>query len=233
MLAEDERIYAQISTDNFDLTECARGRCQFDERSLAFEINPSSIDSMKQKAPITSLLHAWQHQGDQAALSALSSEVYDELHRIAARIFRGEQPGHTLQPTALVNEAFINLVDANISWQDRAHFFALSARMMRRVLVDHVRSRNALKRGGVSVPVTLQEDRVGAEQTDERLEELDEAISELAEADPRKAQLVEMQIFGGLTFEEMSTISGLSTSTLDRELRTAKAWLRQAIGTTS
>lgn len=187
---------------------------------------------MSEESPITSLLQSWQ-AGDEAALSVLTDQVYEELHRIAARLFRRENPGHTLQPTALVNEAFINLAGANVSWQDRAHFFALAARMMRRILVDHVRARNASKRGGSSVPVTLQEELVGAEQTDERLEELDEAITELAGVDERKARLVEMQIFGGLTFEEMAEVSGLSTSTLDRELRTAKAWLKQAINADS
>jgi RNA polymerase sigma factor (TIGR02999 family) len=183
---------------------------------------------MEEKPPITSLLHAWQ-EGDEAALSALADEVYDELHRIAARIFSNERLGHTLQPTALVNEAFINLVNADVTWQDRAHFFALSARMMRRVLVDHVRSRNAQKRGGGSVPVTLNEELVSAGDYDERLEALDAAITELAAVDERKARLVEMQIFGGLSFREMSAVSGLSSSTLDRELRTAKAWLQQAV----
>ena len=183
---------------------------------------------MSRRLPITSLLHSWQ-AGDEAALSDLTDQLYDELHCIAARIFRSEKPGHTLQPTALVNEAFINLAGADINWQDRAHFLALAARMMRRILVDHVRARNAEKRGGSSVPITLQEDLVGAEHVDERLEELDEAIAKLAGVDERKARIVEMQIFGGLTFDEMAEVSGLSTSTLDRELRTAKAWLKQEI----
>lgn len=187
-----------------------------------------SIDQMTEAAPITALLRAWQ-DGDEAALPELTSEVYEELHRIAERIFRKENAGHTLQPTALVNEAFINLIGAEVSWQDRAHFFALSARMMRRILVSHARIRNAQKRGGANIAVTLQEELVGATEVDERLEELDEAIGLLAKVDARKADLIELQIFGGLSFEEMSEVSGLSTSTLDRELRTAKAWIRQEI----
>lgn len=183
---------------------------------------------MAKNVPITSLLRAWQ-EGEEDALPALTVEVYDELHRIAERIFRHEKPGHTLQPTALVNEAFLKLIDAEVSWQDRAHFFALSARMMRRILVSHVRSRNAQKRGGVNIPITLQEDLVGGAVEDERIVELDEAIGVLAKVDPRKAELVELQIFGGLSFEEMAEVTGLSTSTLDRELRTAKAWLQQEI----
>ena len=183
---------------------------------------------MANASPITSLLRAWQ-EGDKDALPALTSEVYDELHRIAKRLFRKENPGHTLQPTALVNEAFINLVGAGGSWQDRAHFFALSARMMRRILVSHARTRRAQKRGGSNIAVTLHEDFVGNAEGDKRLEQLDEAISLLAKVDARKADLVELQIFGGLSFAEMAEVSGLSTSTLDRELRTAKAWIRQEI----
>jgi len=195
---------------------------------IAMWVYVRSIDQMTEAAPITALLRAWQ-DGDEAALPELTSEVYEELHRIAERIFRKENAGHTLQPTALVNEAFINLIGAEVSWQDRAHFFALSARMMRRILVSHARIRNAQKRGGANIAVTLQEELVGATEVDERLEELDEAIGLLAKVDARKADLIELQIFGGLSFEEMSEVSGLSTSTLDRELRTAKAWIRQEI----
>jgi len=183
---------------------------------------------MPRQEQITALLRAWQ-TGDEDALPALSDKVYDELRRIAQRIFSGEQRGHTLQPTALVNEAFANLINADVSWQDSAHFYALSARMMRRILVSHARSRNAQKRGGANFPVTLQEDLVGGAEPDERLEALDEAIAVLEKADPRKAELLVLQIFGGLTFDEMAEVTGLSVSTIDRDLRTAKAWLRQEI----
>lgn len=183
---------------------------------------------MSAKEPITALLRAWQ-DGDETALSKLSSRVYDELHRIAQGVFRGERAGHTLQPTALVNEAFINLMDADVSWQDSAHFYALSARMMRRILVSHARSRNAQKRGGPNIAITLQEELVGASEPDSRLEELDDAITRLEGVDARKAELVELQIFGGLSFAEMAEVTGLSSSTIDRELRTAKAWLRTEI----
>lgn len=177
---------------------------------------------------ITMLLKSWQ-EGDDAALEQLTASVYDELHKLARSAFRGERPGHTLQPTALVNEAFVRLVGADIGWQNRAHFFALSARMMRRILVNHAESRNAQKRGGPQVALTLDEGMVGAAETDERFEALDEAITELATFDERKAELIELQIFGGLTFEEMAEVTGLSTSTLDRELRAAKAWLKKTI----
>jgi len=183
---------------------------------------------MSKDPQITSLLQSWQ-DGNEDALPQLSSMVYEELHRIAKGAFRGERAGHTLQPTALVNEAFMKLVNVDVSWQNRAHFYALSARMMRRILVDHAQSRNALKRGGPDVPLTLQEELVSAPQQDERLQDLDEAITALAAFDERKADLVELQIFGGLSFEEMAEVSKLSTSTLDRELRAAKAWLKQKI----
>ncbi len=183
---------------------------------------------MTDSAPITSLLQSWQ-EGDESALPQLTSMVYDELRRIAGGAFRGERAGHTLQPTALVNEAFVKLIDAEVSWQNRAHFFALAARMMRRILVSHAKSRNAQKRGGPEEPVTLVEGLVGDEAPDSRIEDLDEAIQALSEFDPRKADLIELQVFGGLTFEEMAEVSGLSTSTLDRELRMAKAWLKQKV----
>ena len=174
------------------------------------------------------LLKSWQ-DGDQGALDELSASVYDELRRLARSAFRGERPGHTLQPTALVNEAFMKLVAADVSWQSRAHFYALSARMMRRILVNHAEAKNAQKRGGPQVALTLDEGVVASPDSDERIEVLDEAITALAAFDERKADLVELQIFGGLTFEEMSEVTGLSTSTLDRELRAAKAWLKKTI----
>lgn len=177
---------------------------------------------------ITALLRAWQ-DGSPDALAALTASVYGELHRIARRTFRGERAGHTLQPTALVNEAFVKLVDAKVSWQDRAHFFALSARMMRRILLTHAEARSAAKRGGAEQPVTLVEGAVDTGVPDRRIEDLHEALEALAKFDPRKADLVELQVFGGLTFEEMAEVSGLSTSTLDRELRVAKAWLKQRL----
>ena len=183
---------------------------------------------MPDKAPITQLLNSWQ-AGNDDALQQLTPIVYDELHRIARGAFHGERAGHTLQPTALVNEAFMKLVDAEVSWQNRAHFYALSARMMRRILVSHAQSRNAQKRGGKDQPVTLVEGAIGQEALDSRIEDLNEAIEALAAVDSRKADLIELQIFGGLTFDEMATVSDLSTSTLDRELRMAKAWLKQKI----
>jgi RNA polymerase sigma factor (TIGR02999 family) len=183
---------------------------------------------MADSTEITRLLRAWQ-DGDEGALDELTVSVYDELRRLAGSAFRGERAGHTLQPTALVNEAFVSLVGADISWESRAHFFALSARMMRRILMNHAEARNAQKRGGPVLALTLDENLVAAPPAEERFTELDEAITSLAAFDQRKADLVELQIFGGLTFEEMAEVTGLSSSTLDRELRTAKAWLKKTI----
>ena len=183
---------------------------------------------MTGSADITVLLRAWQ-DGKPDALAALTDSVYGELHRIARRAFKGERAGHTLQPTALVNEAFVRLVNAQVSWQDRAHFYALSARMMRRILVNHAEARRTAKRGGADQPLTLIESAVGADEPDQRIEDLNEALVALAALDPRKADLVELQVFGGLTFDEMAEVSCLSTSTIDRELRFAKAWLKQRL----
>ena len=183
---------------------------------------------MNDPAQITSLLNAWRG-GDDQTLNQLTPMVYEELKRLARGAFRGEGAGHTLQPPALVHEAFAQLVAADVAWQDRAHFFALSARMMRRILINHATSRNAAKRGGGAVALTLDENYTPGEAADTRLEELDETINELAAFDKRKAELIELQIFGGLSFKEMSEVTGLSSSTLDRELRVAKTWLKQQL----
>jgi RNA polymerase sigma factor (TIGR02999 family) len=183
---------------------------------------------MTEQAQITVLLHSWQ-DGDDAALEALTAAVYEELRRLARSAFRSERSDHTLQPTALVNEAFLKLVEADVSWQSRAHFFALSARMMRRILVNHAKGRDAQKRGGAAVAMTFHDSRAEAPEPDERIGALDEALNDLAVMDRRKADLIELQVFGGLTFAEMAEVSGLSTSTLDRELRLARAWLKQRL----
>lgn len=172
---------------------------------------------------LTGLLRAWSN-GDEGALEALTPVVYGELHKIARSRFAGEQSGHTLQPTALVHEAFVSLIDNDVAWQDRAHFYALSARMMRRILINHANARNAAKRGGGQVNVTFADDV--AEQQDPQLADLDEALTALAENDQRKAELIELSMFGGLTYREMTAVTGLSSSTIDRELRFAKAWLK-------
>lgn len=177
---------------------------------------------------ITRLLNAWT-SGDERAGEALTPLVYDELHRIAARIFRSERSSHTLQPTALVHEAYANLVDAEVSWQDRAHFYSLAARMMRRLLVNHANAHNAAKRGGGAIRVTLDDDKTPAARADAELLDLDEALTNLAALDERKAELIQLKYFGGLSFSEMEEVTGLSSSTLDRDLRFARAWLKDQL----
>lgn len=181
-----------------------------------------------EQANVTRLLRAWS-DGDADALDALTPLVYEELRRLARRTFRGERAGHTLQPTALVNEAFVRLAGSDVAWQDRKHFYALAARMMRRILVSHATARSASKRGGGEIRVTLDESAVGGAVPDDRLLDLDAAVSRLATLDPRQADLVELNVFSGLTFEEMASVTGLSTSTIDRELRLAKAWIKREL----
>lgn len=176
-------------------------------------------------ANITQLLHDWVN-GDERSLDVLTPLVYDQLHQIAARIFRGERANHTLQATALVHEAFAQLIDVEIDWQDRSHFFALAARMMRRILVDHANAKAAAKRGGVHANLPLDDVIVVSPEAGEAILDLHEALIELAEHDTRKAEILELHYFGGLTYAEMGEVLGLSSSTLDRDIRFAKAWLR-------
>ena len=174
---------------------------------------------------ITQLLLDWR-DGDQAALDRLMPLVYDELRRMASYYLRNERPGHTLQTGALVNEAYVRLVDhEQIAWQNRAHFFGVAAQAMRRILVDHARTRNYQKRGGAAQRVSLDQ---AADVTGERAAELialDEALKELARLDPRKSQVVELRYFGGLSMEETAEVLGISTATVSRDWETAKAWL--------
>jgi len=174
---------------------------------------------------ITQLLHDWV-KGDEKSLEALTPLVYDQLHQIAARIFRGERSGHTLQATALVHEAFSRLVKVDVDWQDRSHFFALAARMMRRILVDHANVKGAAKRGGDDADLPLDDVIVVSPEAGEAILDLHEALNDLAEHDARKAEILELHYFGGLTYDEMGEVLGLSSSTLDRDIRFAKAWLR-------
>ena len=178
---------------------------------------------------VTDLLVAWSG-GDEEALSQLVPLVYTELRRLAHRQMRHERAGHMLQTTALVNEAYMRLVDlARVRWQDRAHFFAMSARLMRRILVDHARGRKQLKRGGDPKQVTLDENMLvtGAHNTD--LVALDDALQALAKMDARKGQVVEMRIFGGLTVEETAEALHISPETVMRDWKMAKVWLRREL----
>lgn len=180
----------------------------------------------------TVLLQAWRG-GDRDALDRLLPVVYDELSGLARRALHGERQDHTLQTRALVHEAYLRLVDADIPFQDRAHFMAVAARTMRRVLVDHARARRRDKRGGGAVRIDL--DRVDLPVPDASLDLLDlhEALERLAVFDPRKSTIVELHFFGGLSYEEAGEAVGVSPATVDRELRLAKAWLRVELGQAS
>ncbi|MGE0461911.1 MAG: sigma-70 family RNA polymerase sigma factor [Vicinamibacterales bacterium] len=177
----------------------------------------------------TMLLLAWRG-GDRAALDQLLPVVYEELGGLARRALRGERPEHTLQTRALVHEAYLRLVDADISFQDRAHFMAVAARTMRRILVDHARARRRDKRGGDAIRIDL--DKVDLPAPDRRLDilELHEALERLATFDSRKSAIVELHFFGGLSYDETAEAVGVSPATVDRELRMAKAWLRVELG---
>jgi len=181
---------------------------------------------------VTGLLRAWS-DGDRGALDRLTPIVHDELRRLARRYMKRECPGHSLQTTALVNEAYMRLVDyKGMQWQNRAHFFAVSAQLMRRILVEHARRHN-LKRGGGVPHVSLDEATVVGGDRPEDLVALDDAMNGLARLDPRKAQVVEMRFFGGLSVEETAAVLKVSSVTVMRDWSTAKAWLyRELTGET-
>jgi RNA polymerase sigma-70 factor, ECF subfamily len=173
---------------------------------------------------VSGLLRAWG-DGDRGALDKLTPIVYDELHRLARHYMRGERPGHSLQTSALVNEAYMRLVDyKGMKWQNRAHFFAVSAQLMRRILVEHARRHN-LKRGGGVQHVSLEETAIVGDDRPADLIALDDAMVELARLDPRKVQVVEMRFFGGLSVEETAEVLQVSPVTVMRDWSTAKAWL--------
>jgi RNA polymerase sigma factor (TIGR02999 family) len=175
-------------------------------------------------AGVTRLLVQWT-EGNKQAMEDLLPLVYDELRRLASSYLRREQPGHTLQSTALVHEAYMRLVDQNVSWQSRAHFFGIAAQMMRRILVDHARAKNAAKRGDGACKVTLDEGLVAAEQRDVNVLALDEALTRLAQLDPQQSQIVELRFFAGLSIEDTSEVMKISPATIKRDWAMAKAWL--------
>jgi RNA polymerase sigma factor (TIGR02999 family) len=178
---------------------------------------------------VTALLIAWR-EGDEAALARLTPIVYDELHRLAGRYMRREQAGHMLQTTALLNEAYLRLVDSSrVRWQNRAHFYAVAAQLMRRVLVDFARSRRYKKRGGAWHQVTLSEGIPVASHGDADLVAVDDALDQLGRLDPRKARVVELRFFGGLSLEETAEALNVSADTVGRDWRAAKAWLTREL----
>ncbi len=178
---------------------------------------------------ITQLLEAWGN-GDQQALQQLTPLVYRELHRLAERYMADERPGHTLQTTALVNEAYLRLVDVRgVSWQNRAHFFALCARTMRRILIDFARSRQYQKRGGDAVAVAIEDALEVLEQPTVDLVALDDALNDLARLDARKTQVVELRFFGGLSVEETAEVLRVSPETVMRDWKFARVWLAREL----
>ena len=178
---------------------------------------------------ITQLLAEWR-EGNQSALDELYPLVYDELHRLARRYMSRERKGHTLQTTALINEAYVRLVDQkNVQWANRSHFFAISAQIMRRILIDHARRHAYAKRGGGARPVSLEEAATVVPDQSEELLRLDEALKSLAEMDPRRSQVVELRYFGGLNNEEIAGVLHISENTVTRDWNMARAWLYQQL----
>jgi RNA polymerase sigma factor (TIGR02999 family) len=179
---------------------------------------------------VTQLLVDWS-KGDQAALERLMPLVYSELRRLATNYLRKERQGHTLQPTALVNEAYLKLVDQrNAKWQNRAQFFGISAQLMRRILVDHARQHQAAKRGGVDqqrLSITNAEGLMKQSEVD--LLALNEALDELAKMDPQQGRIVELKFFGGLSIEETAEVLGIGHATVERDWKMARAWLRRQL----
>jgi len=174
---------------------------------------------------VTRLLVAWQ-QGDDAALNQLTPLIYDHLHRLARHYIASERPGHTLQPTALVNEAYLRLVDLDrLDWRNRAQFYSIAAQTMRRILVDVARARGNRKRGGDAVRIPLEEGMAVPGQLDPSVIALNDAINELAKFDARKAKVVELRFFGGLEEKEIAELLQISTDTVQRDWKSARAWL--------
>ena len=178
---------------------------------------------------VSQLLLDWS-KGDKAALDALVPLVYEELHRLAHSYMGGEHAGHTLQTTALINEAYLRLTDyKNMRWQNRAHFFAVAAQAMRRILVDYARRHHYAKRGGGACQLSLDEAMVFSAETSAEIIAVEDALNDLGALDPRKSQIVELRFFGGLNVEETAEVLAISPTTVKREWQRAKAWLHLAI----
>jgi RNA polymerase sigma factor (TIGR02999 family) len=177
---------------------------------------------------MTQLLRQWG-KGDKAALDELMPIVYDQLHKLASRCMRAERPGNTLRATALVHEAYLRLIDSEVAWQDRVHFFAVSARLLRRILVDHAKANRRHKRGGGAEKIPLDEAVMVGPQSTAELLELDLALEHLAAQDKRKSEVVELLCFGGLTYDETAEALHISPATVHRELQLARAWLHREL----
>jgi RNA polymerase sigma factor (TIGR02999 family) len=183
---------------------------------------------MDESQSVSRLLVAWG-RGEPAALEELTPRVYRELHKIARAYLRRSSSGRSLQPTALINEAFLRLLDPSdqVQWENRAHFYGIAARTMRLILVDHARARNAAKRGGAAEVITLDDWMAVSPQRAPDVLEVDAALRRLAEVDERKAKVIEMRFFGGMDREEVATVLGMSVATVKRDIRLGEAWLRR------
>jgi RNA polymerase sigma-70 factor, ECF subfamily len=202
-------------------------RTQRTEPSWASLVTMTEVD-------ITGLLVAWG-RGDEDAFHRLVPLVHAELQRLAGSMMQGERAGHTLQPTALVNELYLRLVDVRrVRWQDRNHFLSMTSRLMRRVLVDHARTRRSKKRGGGAVRITLADDFDLSHEPGRDLVALDDALTALAATDERKGRVIELRFFGGLSVEETAAVLGISVETVMRDAKLARAWLQRELraGTT-
>ncbi len=177
---------------------------------------------------VTKLLQQWRG-GNHEALDQLMPIVYNELRRLSARCLQSERPGHTLRATALVHEAYLQLMDADIGWQDRAHFYAVAARVVRRILVQYARTHGRQKRGGGEESIPLDEAVVVGPETASTVLDLDEALQRLAVLDQRKSEIIQLLFFGGLTYDETATALDISPATVHRELKLAKAWLHREL----
>jgi len=193
-------------------------------KDLSEMVNNPQVPSQQ----VTKLLMAWS-DGDPAALDALAPLLYEELRRLAHSYMRREPPGHTLQSTAVVHEAYIRLVDQHIQWNGRAHFLATAAQMMRRILVDHARSRAAAKRGSGAIVELLEDDLIGSDKRVEDMLALDEILDRLAKVDPQRDRIIELKFFGGLSKEETAAILGISPATVQRQWSAAKVWLHHEL----
>lgn len=186
------------------------------------------MDEPQKRDDLTRLLVAWRG-GDERALDALAPLVYDELRRLAHYYMSRERPGHTMQATEVVNQAFVRMMKVEVSWQDRAHFFAVAARMMRRILVDHAKAKHRVKRGGADTTLHLDSAvQIAAAENGDVLA-IDEALTKLEELDSRKAEVVQLHFFGGLTYDEIAEALRISAATVHRELRMAKALLHSTL----
>jgi RNA polymerase sigma factor (TIGR02999 family) len=187
------------------------------------------MDQSPDRRAVTELLRQWS-SGNKEALDQLMPVVYEQLRKLASNCLRAERPDHTLRATALVHEAYVRLIDSDVAWEDRVHFFAVSSRILRRILVDHARSNQRQKRGGKAEKLPLDEAVLVGPQTDRSILDLDEALQRLTEQDQRKGELIELIFFGGLTYDEAAAALKISPATVHRELTLAKAWLYRELG---